>query len=74
MNENEKAIAPVVARVLLRYLSAILVTLGILTPELGATLLGDPDVEALLLMLIGSLIALITEAAYVRARRNGGPT
>lgn len=58
------------ARIVLRYLSAALVTAGYLSPELADQIGTDPD----LVMLVGSALAFITEAAYAHAKKTGGKT
>ena len=67
-------LAPVVTRIVLRYLSGALVAWGLVSPETGAVIVADPDLQAVLLMGIGGALAAATEAFYARARRSGGPT
>ncbi len=68
-----KDLAPVLARILARYLSGLLIGLGVVAPE-TAVLAEDPQVQAFLAMLIGGVVGLGTELAYGRARRDGRPT
>lgn len=67
-------LAPVLTRIVLRYLSAALITWGIVTPETGGLLEADPDLQQALLILVGGAIAGGTELAYSIARKNGGAT
>ena len=67
-------IAPVVTRILLRYLSGALVAWGLVSPETGAVIVADADLQAVLLIGVGGLLGAATEALYARARRSGGPT
>lgn len=70
----QDTIAPVIVRILLRYFSGALVAWGVVTPEIGATLLADADLQAILLVVVGGAIGFATEYAYSRARSTGGPT
>lgn len=67
-------LAPVIVRIVLRYLSGALIAWGLVTPETGAVIVADPDLQALLLAGVGGGVAALTELAYGRARANGGPT
>ncbi|MCW5706756.1 hypothetical protein [Shinella sp.] len=60
----------VIARILLRYLAAALVTMGVLDSEIGAQIGADPD----LLMLLGMAIGLAVEMTYAAAKRLGWTT
>ena len=62
--------APIIARIVLRYLSGALVAYGFIPHEVGAELALDPD----LALIIGAAIGAVTEAAYALAKRNGGAT
>ena len=68
------ALTPVIVRIILRYLSGALMSWGGGVAITGQSLLMSPDVEALLTIIIGGLIAAITEWFYAIARRDGGPT
>ena len=67
-------LAPVLMRIALRYLAGALVAWGLVSPETGAVIVADPDLQALLLIGVGGLLGAATEALYARARRSGGPT
>jgi tetrahydromethanopterin S-methyltransferase subunit E len=67
-------LAPVIVRIVLRYLAGALVAWGLVSPETGGVIVADPDLQALLLTAVGALIAALTEWAYAAARRGGGPT
>jgi hypothetical protein len=58
-------------RILLRYLAAILVTRGLIAPDLGEMISGDPDVAMALQVASGVLIAAIAEGWYYLAHRCG---
>ena len=60
-------IAPQIVRIVLRYLSMGLVTWGIVSPETAAAITADPEINALLVVAVGGVLAAITEAAWVRA-------
>jgi hypothetical protein len=60
----------VLARIILRYLAAALMTAGILAPDVADQIGADPD----LVMLLGSGLAVLTELAYARAKAKGGQT
>lgn len=62
--------APVLARIILRYLSGALVAYGIIPHEVGAELAMDPD----LALIVGAAVGAITEAAYAITKRKGGAT
>ena len=57
----------VITRIILRYLSGLLVGYGVLPQEVGAELAMDPDVA----LVLGGIIAAATEAAYAWAKRKG---
>jgi preprotein translocase subunit Sec61beta len=63
-------LVPVYTRIALRYLAPSLVALGVLSPETAEAIALDPDVAVIL----GAVIAALTEAWYAYARRNGGAT
>ena len=58
---------PQLARVLARYLSSALMTIGFLAPGLGAELARDPEVIGL----IGLALGGVTETAWALAVRKG---
>ena len=58
---------PQLARVLARYLSSALMTVGFLAPGLGAELARDPEVIGL----IGLALGGATETAWAMAVRKG---
>ena len=60
----------VIARILLRYAAAALVTAGLLDSEIGAQIGADPD----LLMLLGMATGLAVEMAYAAAKKLGWAT
>lgn len=59
-----------IARILLRYVAAALVTYGFVTEDIGSQIAADPD----LLMIVGVGLAAAAEAAYALAKRRGGAT
>ncbi len=63
-------LAPVLARILLRYLSGALVAYGMIAPEHAEIITMDPD----LAIIVGAGIGAAVEAAYAIARRTGRPT
>lgn len=73
-NAVNDSITPVIVRIVMRYLSGALVASGLVTAETGASVLADPDVQAVALMAVGGAVALVTEWVYARARRSGGVT
>lgn len=58
------------ARIVLRYVAAIMVAYGYLTPEAGAQVSLDPD----LAVIIGALLGLAVEGCYALAHRWGWST
>lgn len=58
---------PQLARVIARYLSSALMTIGFLAPGLGAELARDPEVIGL----IGLALGGVTETAWALAVRKG---
>lgn len=59
-----------IVRIIARYLSAALVTLG-LSPDTAAALIGNPEFQSLILTGVGAGIAAVTEFIYAMARRDG---
>ena len=68
------SLAPVIVRIVLRYLSGALVAWGLVSPETGAVIVSDPDLQAVLLVAIGGAIGGLAEWFYRHARRSGGAT
>lgn len=64
----------VVARIILRYVAAALVTYGVLSSDLGDTFGADADVAVALEVMLGALLGLATEGWYYLAKRVGGAT
>jgi len=62
--------AAVIARIVLRYLAAALVTAGYLDADLGNQIGADPD----LIMLVGLALGTGVEMAYAAAKRLGWAT
>ena len=58
-------------RILLRYVAAVLVTRGLIAPDLGEMIARDPDVAMALQVASGALIAAIAEGWYYLAHRCG---
>jgi hypothetical protein len=63
-------LAPVIARIGLRYLAGALVAFGIIAPEDAQIIHTDPEI----VMLAGLVLGAVVEGAYAWARRHGGPT
>lgn len=63
-----------VARIILRYVAAALLTKGFLDTDTAALLAGDPDLIHMLEIGLGAALTWLTERAYVKARAEGGPT
>lgn len=61
----------VIIRIGLRYLAMLLISKGIFSPELGNTIVADPDVLAAVQVGVGTAIAAATEAWYWAARKFG---
>ncbi|WP_313618386.1 hypothetical protein [Agrobacterium sp.] len=61
----------VFTRIFLRYLAAILVTKGLIAPDMGHILSSDPDLATALHLLAGTLAALAAEGWYYLAHRFG---
>jgi hypothetical protein len=62
--------APLV-RILLRYLSGLLVMKGLISTGMGTELATDPDLMAILELVFGSAFAVAAEWWYVLAKRWG---
>jgi hypothetical protein len=61
----------VIIRIVLRYGAGLLVAKGLLSPETGLDLAGDPDVQMLLQVGAGLVAGAVSECWYVLARRLG---
>jgi hypothetical protein len=60
----------ILARIIARYVSGGLVTIGFLPPDLAAEMAVDPDVA----LVLGSLIGMATEGVYAWAKKRGWAT
>jgi hypothetical protein len=61
---------PVIARIILRYLSGALVAYGVIPHEVGADLAMDPEIA----LVLGSVLGALVEGAYALAKCKGGAT
>lgn len=61
---------PVVSRILARYLSGGLMSIGLLSPDMASQFALDPDVA----LVLGAIIGAATEAVYAFAKRQGWAT
>lgn len=61
---------PVIARIILRYVSGALVAYGFIPVEAGAELAMDPDVA----LVIGAALGAATESVYAWVKARGGKT
>lgn len=61
---------PVIARIVLRYLSGALVSYGLIPVETGAALAIDQDMA----LVIGTAIGAVTEGVYAWVKTRGGKT
>jgi GTP cyclohydrolase III len=59
-----------IARIVLRYAAAALVTYGVISEDIGNQIATDPD----LLMIVGLGLGAAAEAAYALAKKRGGAT
>ena len=57
-------------RIIARYISGALMTIGFLPPELAAQFAVDPDVA----LVLGGIIGTATEGVYAYAKRKGWAT
>jgi hypothetical protein len=57
----------VLARIGLRYAAAALITRGLLSPDDGATIMNDPDVQ----LVVGAGLGVLSEGWYWLAHRFG---
>lgn len=60
----------VITRIVLRYLSGLLVGYGVLPHEVGSQLAVDPDVA----LVLGGIIGAATEGFYAWAKKKGWAT
>jgi len=58
---------PVIARIIARYVSGGLMTVGVLSPDLAQEFAMDPDVA----LVLGGIIGAATEGIYAWAKRRG---
>lgn len=63
-----------IARIILRYGSGVLVTVGVLNPDLGGQIAADQDILQILQIGIGSAAGVATEVWYHFARKWGRAT
>jgi hypothetical protein len=61
----------VFTRIFLRYVAAILVTKGLIAPDMGHILSNDPDLATGLHLAFGMVAALVAEGWYYLAHRFG---
>jgi hypothetical protein len=61
---------PVLARIIARYVSGGLMTIGVLSPDLAQEFAMDPDVA----LVLGGIIGAATEGIYAWAKRMGWTT
>lgn len=61
---------PVISRILARYLSGGLMSIGFLPPEIAEQFAMDPDVA----LVLGAIIGAVTEGVYTFAKRKGWTT
>lgn len=65
--------ASVITRILLRYVAAVLITKGLLSPDMGDVFL-DPGIIAGIEVAVGMLLGLVAEGWYYVAKRMGWDT
>lgn len=63
-----------IVRILLRYVAGALIAKGWLSPDLGNTIVADPEIEMAVQIGLGLVIGAATEAAYALAKRFGWRT
>lgn len=61
---------PVISRIVARYLSGGLMSIGFLSPDLAQEFAMDPDVA----LVLGAIIGAATEGIYAFAKRQGWAT
>lgn len=64
------SLAPVIARIVIRYGVGALIAYGFVSREAGLDIIADPD----LAILAGAVVGMVTEGWYAYAKRHGGPT
>ena len=55
----KNSLAPVIVRIILRYFAGALVAWGLVSPETGAVILSDPDLQAVLLIGVAVLLQVL---------------
>lgn len=55
------------ARIILRYVAAMLVTTGMVGPDIGDQIGADPDLVHVITMALGAIIALLTERSWLKS-------
>lgn len=60
----------IIARILARYVSGGLMTIGVLSPDLAQQFAMDPDVA----LVLGGIIGAVTEGVYAWAKSKGWAT
>lgn len=60
----------ILARIIARYVSGGLMTIGVLSPDLADQFAMDPDVA----LVLGGIIGVVTEGIYAWAKRHGWTT
>ncbi len=60
----------ILARIIARYVSGGLMTIGVLSPDLADQFAMDPDVA----LDLGGIIGVVTEGIYAWAKRHGWTT
>lgn len=66
--------SPAIARIVLRYLAAGLVSYGLLAPDEAHALVGDPHLVADVAAVVGILTGAVVEGWYTLAKRLGWKT
>lgn len=61
---------PVISRIVARYISGSLMTIGLLSPDMAQQFAVDPDVA----LVLGAIIGAATEGVYAFAKRRGWTT
>lgn len=64
----------VIVRIILRYLVGALVAKAFISPDLGNTIVADPEIEMALQLVLAAVIGGATELAYAFAKRRGWAT
>lgn len=58
-------------RIALRYLAALLIARGVLSPDMGDIITSDPEIAMALQLGGGALVGIVAEGWYYLARRFG---